>query len=137
MKFSGYSIDSKLLDALTSLNYIEPTKIQESTIVKGESKSRVLRFPSLLKRGSLENRCRISDFFAEVYISDERPVEQKKVNTAYRKMMYEKFGEQYYEQLKERLTCNIEINYMQSIQAMNRELNKITDGKHSASEMEK
>lgn len=34
MKFTGYSIDSKLLNALTSLNYIEPTKIQEATIVK-------------------------------------------------------------------------------------------------------
>ena len=48
-----------------------------------------------------------------------------------------KLTKDYYEQLKERLTCNIEINYTQSIQAMNRELDKITDGKHSASEMEK
>ena len=34
MKFSGYSIDEKLINALTSLGYVEPTKIQEATIVK-------------------------------------------------------------------------------------------------------
>ncbi len=34
MKFSSYSISNNLLEALSSLNYIEATKIQEATIVK-------------------------------------------------------------------------------------------------------
>ena len=50
--------------------------------------------------------------------------------------MYEKFGEEYYLQLKERLESNIEIERLQKISAMNHELDKITGGKHSAQENE-
>ncbi len=34
MKFSGYSLNKTLLSALTALNYLEPTPIQEKTLVK-------------------------------------------------------------------------------------------------------
>ena len=40
MKFKGYSINPSLLDALTSLGYVELTPVQEATItsiLKGKS----------------------------------------------------------------------------------------------------
>lgn len=128
---------TEIMQNLLSLHYTPAFAeyiINESMLVKGEH-SLVLQFPSLLRKGNWENRCRISDFSAMVFGQDNIPLRDKKVDTTYRKKMYEKFGEEYYLQLKERLESNIEIERLQKISAMNHELDKITGGKHSAQEI--
>lgn len=83
-----------------------------------------------------EDRCNIEDYEARVYVTGKQSVCTDKSNTVYRTMMYEKFGNEYYNALSDYLKNNARKVYEKAMANAVTELITISGGK-TLEEMEK
>ena len=111
--------------------------ITESKLLRDTGMAR-LSFPCLdlssgpaatTKGHKWEDRCVLDDFEAKIFMSGERAIIPKRVNTVYRTLMFGKFGAEYSHKLQNYLDDKINTEYNRLLDERNKELYQVSSGK--------